>query len=119
MNILNELFSNFKHNKTCLFCNSKLEENKVEKILHLEFNPYYCDNCTIDYADYNDGMLRIYYKTFIFSIDMYDVYQNVYQKLEVWSNSSTRIRSESIPNVSSKEELYGYFDKIIKEYIFQ
>lgn len=112
MNIINKLIYNFAEHKTCLFCNSKLERNKIEKILHLTFDPHYCNNCAIDYSVYNDGMLRIDYKSFTFSIDMHN-------RLEVWSNESTRICSRPIPNVSNKEELYNYFDKIIKEYIFQ
>lgn len=112
MNIINKLIYNFAEYKTCLFCNSKLEPNKVEKILHLTFYPHYCNNCTIDYSNYNDGMLRIYHKTFTFSIDMHN-------RLGVWSNDSTRICSRPIPNALNKEELYSDFDKIIKEYIFQ
>lgn len=112
MNIINKLVYNFAEHKICLFCNSKLKANEIKEILFLEFDPHYCNNCSIDYSNSYSGMLRIKYKTFIFSID-------IGRSLDVWTSYDNRIAKKEIPNVIDKAELYNHFDKIIKEYIFQ
>ena len=112
MNIVNKLINNFKKNKTCLFCNSKLKPNKEQVILLLDFNPHYCNSCAIDYSADEYGMLRIEYKNFIFSIDICGM-------LEVWSSYTNKLYKKPIPNALDKEQLYNHFDRIIKEHVFQ
>lgn len=111
MNISQQLINNFQKNKTCLFCNSKLETNKKQIILLMKFNPHYCNNCEIDYSDYNYGMLRINYKGFIFSIDNNG-------SLDVWANYNDQLYKKPFPEALDKQELFYNFNKIIKEYIF-